>query len=205
MVENEARFRWNRYRDSVIITALGAAVDEGNRSTSTGAWSFNSTSFPTGQVLNSDGEDAMSRALLEDVITKFEDNDVDIEGPERPVLLLGPNQKQALRDEDVLVNFDYQSSKPLSGPGLPTALGFDVIVSTQLATTTNAAGDTVRYCYAFLPSGIMFAEWEDMEIQIDNRPDRRNATQIAFDHESGAIRLDDYKVVKIPCAERTGI
>lgn len=192
MVTTEAKYRWNRYRDKVIITALGAQLDEGTRNTSTGAWSWTSTTaLPTGQIVNSAKTDTISRGMIEDIIYLFDLNDVSIDGPERPVLLIGPKQKQQLREEDILVDFDYQTYKPLSGSGLPTCLGFDVIVSNLLDSSDN-----VRTCYAFLPSAIVFAEWEDMHIQIDNRPDRRNATQIAFDHESGAIRIDDYKIVQ---------
>ena len=191
--------RWNRYKDSVIITALGASVIEGSDDTSTGAFNSNTVSFPNSQIIDSTGNDPMSRDKLEDVIELFNNNDISLLD-EKPILLVGPKQVRNLRDEDVLINYDYVSNRPLEGNQLPSALGFKVIWSNLLSVTDN-----IRTCYAFLPSAIIHAEWEDMYTSVAVRSDRRDAIQTRFEHESGALRIDDYKVVKIMCNEAAGI
>lgn len=201
VINHNAMARWNRYRDSVIISALGASVTEGYDDSTDGSWQSSSVSFLTGQIVDSAGNDPMSSEKIEDVIELFDENDVDLQS-EMPILLVGPKQKKNLRSEEVLINYDYNSSRPLQGNQLPSAMGFQVIVSTQLPTddTTGA-----RICYAFLPSAIIMGEWEDMYSSISIRNDRNDAIQMKMEHESGAVRVDDYKVVKILCNEASGV
>lgn len=193
--------RWNRYKDSVIITALDATVTQGYHDSSDDSWQTTGGTFPSDQIVDSTGNDPMSAEKLEDVIEKFDTNDVDLQ-METPILLVGPKQKKNLRQEELLINYDYTTGRPVEGNQLPSAMGFQVIVSNLLGTDSTTGA---RECFAFLPSGIIMAEWEEMYTSVSVRPDRNDAIQILMEHESGAVRVDDAKVVKILCNESAGL
>lgn len=199
VIQNEANWRWNRYRDSVGITAMGATVVEIYDDATDGTEVDTDVPFPTGNIINSAGNEIATGDVLEEATYLFETADVDM-NVERPIYLCAPKQKQQLRDEEHLINYDYATGRPLDGFQLPSALGYDVVVSNLLPITDN-----VRTTYAFFPSGIVFAEWEDMDVVVDNVPSRKNALQISMTHESGATRVSDELVLKIMCLESSAV
>jgi len=195
MIQVNADARWNRYRDSVAKTALGADATDYQDDVETGAESGTPVPFPTANIINADGQAEASGDLLEEAIFTFENLDVDIQ-LERPIFLCGPMEKKQLREKEHLINNDYATGRPLDGNQLPSALGFDVVVSTGLDVSGG-----IRTCFAFLPSGMLFAEWQDMDVTMSIRHDRQDGVQLAMVHESGCIRVDDSKVLKIFCNE----
>jgi hypothetical protein len=184
-------YRWNRYRDTVLLTALGAAtVLEGEDDTTTGAFPTATVAFAAGGGVTVGGAATLAdRDLMEEITYNFEVNEVDLE-VERPILVCPPLVKRMLRDADELKNRDYTDKNNVDVTTLEEACGFRIIVTNQIT-----ASDGKFRCFAFVPSALRTAEWGQMRIKESYRPDRNDGLQISMKYESGAVRVEDKKVI----------
>lgn len=185
-------YEWNRYRDSVVLTALGAAtVYEGYDNTSTGAFPTDTVAFADGGGVTVGGAQTVAdRDLMEEIIYNFETNHVDLT-VEKPIFICPPLVKRMLRDADELKNRDYTDHNNVDKVTTEEACGFRVIVSTQI----TAHADGYYQCYALVPSAMKTAEWGGMRIKESYRPDRNDGLQISMKYESGAVRISDKKII----------
>jgi len=187
----ECDYRWNRYRDSVLLAALQAAsVYEGTDDTTTGA-------FPTATVAFADGGGKIvggasttpDRSVLEEILYQFKISEVDIE-VEKPIILCNPLFAKYLRAQEELISRDYTSHDNVDSRTIHEAGGFRIIES-NLITATDGYHNNV----AFMPSAMKTAEWGAMRVKESYRADRRDGLQIAMKYESGAVRVEDKKVI----------
>lgn len=75
-------------------------------------------------------------------------------------------------------------------------LGLNVIRSERLANATN-----VTTCFGFVRSGIALDIWADPSFKLSIRDDLNEALQMRGKQAAAATRLEEVKVVEVPCAD----
>ncbi len=146
----------------------------------------------------------------------FDSNDVD---PSlKRYFAYTSSQKQSLLGETEVTSADYNTIRALVAGEVNTFMGFEFIRSERLprsATnvtytvtdgTVGAGTGTItaaqsRRCFAWAEDGLVQATGLDTFVRIQERADKRFATQIYVAQSCGATRLEEEKVVEVICAE----
>lgn len=177
----------NRKKDKVFHDALGAAVVTGKGQSS-------SRVFPVGNTTDSSGSLTLDKTLHAQQIML--DADVDLEAEELHYAI-GPRQWRDYLQVAEVAGIDTNAVKPLVAAGQRRIefLGATFHIYTGLALSGG-----VRTCYAWCKSGMHFGQWGAMERRVEPNP-VKHAMQVVLEDGYGAVRVDDAKVVKIPCTE----
>ena len=185
-------YAWNRFRDSAIVTMLGATtVIEGTDHTTTGAVPTSTETYLDTYSVLGGGDTIADWKLIEQLTKEFEDRDVNVV-TETPILIGPPRLKQHLRASKVLINQDYTTRNVVDSNDLQEVEGYRLrIVSNDII---SASAGTIR-CYAVIPSGCMTAEWGTMYSSMSVRHDRYDALQTLQMYISGAVRVLDASVI----------
>ena len=72
-------------------------------------------------------------------------------------------------------------------------------MSTRLNLDTTYTDD--RLCFAFTEDAIKLAIGKDVTAKISERADKSYSTQVYYAMDIGATRMEEEKVVQIPCDE----
>ena len=181
----------NRAIDDVIITAM-------NASASTGVAGGTSTALPSTQKTEtSDSSDGLSVAKLRSAKYILDNNDID---PSlKRFLVCGPKQIQDLLAITEVTSSDYAVVKALATGTINSFLGFEFIMSTRL--NLDATYTTDRLVFAFTEDAIKLAMGKDVSAKISERADKSYSTQVYYSMDLGATRMEEEKVVQIPCNE----
>ncbi len=181
----------NRSIDDVIITAF-------NASASTGVAGGSSTPLPSGQkTATSDQSDGLTIAKLRSAKYILDNNDID---PSlKRFLVCGPKQIQDLLAVTEVTSSDYAVVKALATGTINSFLGFEFIMSTRLNKDTTYTTD--RLVFAFTEDAIKLALGKDVSAKISERADKSYSTQVYYSMDLGATRMEEEKVVQIPCNE----
>ena len=181
----------NRSIDDVIITSF-------NASASTGVAGGSSTPLPSGQkTATSDQSDGLTIAKLRSAKYILDNNDID---PSlKRFLVCGPKQIQDLLAVTEVTSSDYAVVKALATGTINSFLGFEFIMSTRLNKDTTYTTD--RLVFAFTEDAIKLALGKDVSAKISERADKSYSTQVYYSMDLGATRMEEEKVVQIPCNE----
>jgi hypothetical protein len=181
----------NRSIDDVIITAMNASAN-------TGVAGGTSTALPSTQkTATSDQSDGLTIAKLRSAKYILDNNDVD---PSlKRYLVCGAKQIQDLLAVTEVTSSDYAVVKALATGTIDSFLGFNFIMSTRL--NTDATYTTDRLVFAFTEDAIKLAIGKDVSAKISERADKSYATQVYYAMDIGATRMEEEKVVQIPCNE----
>jgi len=181
----------NRSIDDVIITAM-------NASASTGVAGGTSTALPSSQkTATSDQSDGLSIAKLRSAKYILDNNDVD---PSlKRYVVCGPKQIQDLLALTEVTSSDYNVVKALATGTVDSFLGFQFITSTRLNLDATYTSD--RLVFAFTEDAIKLAIGKDVTAKISERADKSYSTQVYYCMDLGATRMEEEKVVQIPCNE----
>ena len=181
----------NRSIDDVIITAMNASAD-------TGVAGGTSTALPSTQKTStSDSGDGLSVAKLRSAKYILDNNDID---PSlKRFLVCGPKQIQDLLAITEVTSSDYAVVKALATGTVDSFLGFQFIMSTRL--NLDATYPTDRLVFAFTEDAIKLAIGKDVSAKISERADKSYSTQVYYSMDLGATRMEEEKVVQIPCNE----
>ena len=181
----------NRSIDDVIITAMNASAD-------TGVAGGTSTALPSTQkTATSDQSDGLSIAKLRSAKYILDNNDVD---PSlKRYLVCGPKQIQDLLALTEVTSSDYNVVKALASGQVDSFLGFNFIMSTRLNLDSTYSTD--RLVFAFTEDAIKLAIGKDVTAKISERADKSYSTQVYYCMDLGATRMEEEKVVQIPCNE----
>jgi len=181
----------NRAMDDVIITAF-------NASASTGVAGGSSTALPSGQkTATSDQSDGLTIAKLLAAKKILDNNDVD---PSlRRYLVCGPQQISDLLGTTQVTSSDYNSVRALATGAVNTFLGFEFIMSTRLNKDATYTSD--RLVFAYTEDAIKLGIGKDISAKISERADKSYSTQVYYGMSLGAVRMEEDKVVQIPCHE----
>jgi hypothetical protein len=181
----------NRAMDDVIITAF-------NASASTGVAGGSSTALPSGQkTATSDQSDGLTIAKLLAAKKILDNNDVD---PSlRRYLVCGPQQISDLLGTTQVTSSDYNSVRALATGAVNTFLGFEFIMSTRLNKDATYTSD--RLVFAYTEDAVKLGIGKDISAKISERADKSYSTQVYYGMSLGAVRMEEDKVVQIPCHE----
>ena len=181
----------NRSIDDVIITAMNASAD-------TGVAGGTSTALPSTQKTStSDSGDGLSVTKLRSAKYILDNNDID---PSlKRYLVCGPKQIQDLLAITEVTSSDYAVVKALATGTVDSFLGFQFIMSTRL--NLDSTYPTDRLVFAFTEDAVKLAIGKDVSAKISERADKSYSTQVYYSMDLGATRMEESKVVQIPCNE----
>lgn len=108
-----------------------------------------------------------------------------------------PSQQDSLLRSTEINSADYNSVKSLVNGTVDTFMGFKFIWTTRV--TTDSSG--YRQCLAYPQSAGILGVAQDINVRIDERPDKRYSYQVYSTATFGATRLWGQKTVKILCDE----
>lgn len=186
-VRNAANAMMRAWDDEVIAAFFAASVtgEDG-----TGSESFDTTN----QQITSNSE-GLTVNKLRQGYEKHLANEVDVEN-DMIWCAIKAKQWRNLYEETQLISFDYNPERVLAKGGMITSfMGINFIHSERLAA--SAGEDRVPM---WAQSGMHLGTWKEIEIDIDKRVDKSNATQVYVCSTIGATRLENKKVVEILCA-----
>lgn len=117
-------------------------------------------------------------------------------------LLCSPNQQSSLLREatnssnhPMLISRDY--NKPVLQNGIVDSwLGFKFVYTNRLPKTGN-----VRDCFVLGPQGIKLGVSQDLNVQMFNRPDKKNLPYVLIEMGMGVTRMWGEHVIKVRCDE----
>lgn len=112
-----------------------------------------------------------------------------------------------LLNEAQAINLDYNDRPVLVEGRIRQFMGIN-FVNVEFSDTTsypNASaslvnGSSQQLVPVWAKSGMMLGTWNDIQISVDRRPDKRNSTQVYATGTFGGTRLQENKVVQLVCA-----
>ena len=181
----------NRSIDDVIITAMNASAN-------TGVAGGTSTALPSTQkTATSDQSDGLTIAKLLSAKKILDNNDID---PSRKrFIVCGPQQISDLLGTTSVTSADFNTVRALSTGEVNSFLGFEFIMSTRL--NKDATNTTDRLVFAYTEDAIKLGIGKDIAAKISERADKSYSTQVYYCMSLGAVRMEEKKVVQIPCHE----
>ena len=180
-----------RAMDDVIITALGGSAD-------TGVAGGTAVALPSTQKVSTSAQadgSGLTIAKLRSAKYILDSNDVDPSTPR--YIVVSPKQIQDLLATTEVTSSDFNTVRALATGTLDSFLGFKFLVSNRL----SLANTDDRLVYAFTADAIKLAIGKDVTARIDERADKSYATQVYYSMAIGATRMEEKKVVEIPCDE----
>ena len=180
-----------RSTDDIIITALGGTAYSGE----TGG---TSVALPSTQKFaTSNQSDGLTVAKLLDAKKKLDLKDVDPSIAR--YIVCGATQISDLLNTTEVKSSDFNTVKALAQGQIDSFLGFKFIMSNRLSFDASNTDD--RLVFAFTKDAIKLAIGKDITARISERDDKSYSTQVYYCMSMGATRMEEEKVVQIPCHE----
>ena len=180
-----------RSMDDVIITAMNGTAYSGEAGGT-------SVALPSTQKFaTSNQSDGLTVAKLLDAKKKLDLKDVDPSIPR--FIVCGATQISDLLNTTEVKSSDYNTVKALAAGQLDSFLGFKFIMSNRLSFDASNTDD--RLVFAFTKDAIKLAIGKDVTARISERDDKSYSTQVYYCMAIGATRMEEEKVVQIPCHE----
>jgi hypothetical protein len=124
-----------------------------------------------------------------------EENDPD---EERFIAVTAKQVTDLLKTTEV-TSSDYNTVKALVEGKIDTFMGFKFIKSQRVPTES---GEPLhRRCPAWVRSGVLLAISYEIGVDISQRKDKRNSTQVYVTMGLGSTRMNEKKIVEIKCHE----
>ena len=174
-----------REMDSTIITQLIGSANYGEAGASTVA-------LPSAQKI-ANGSAGLTFAKVRQAKQILDDADVD---EADRFFALSPRALWKLLGEDEATSSDYAAIKALTNGEINTWMGFNWIKTTQLPVASN-----IRSCIAFSRQALCYGMCESPVIKVSERPDLSYSTQIYYEINHGAVRLEEEQVVQVDIDE----
>ncbi len=188
-------YAFGRRYDDHVIDALFADAK-------TGKAGATSTSFPAAnQVSVSEGAAAATGLNVAKILKALEilkGYDVDMDA-EQPYMLISAKQETNLLNDIRVINKDYSNQAVMESGKIRRFLGINFIQIERL----NVNASSQRRCPLYLPSGMHLGKWMDAwKTSVDQRKDLTGHPWQVYQYMmAGATRLDEQKVIEVPCAE----
>lgn len=116
---------------------------------------------------------------------------------ETAVIAVKAKQLDDLLGETEVTSSDYNAVKALVNGEIDTFLGFKFVHHEGL----NATADPYTRVPVWVPSGMHFGTWNNLDTDIGPRRDKKNTMQIFQTFTAASTRLQEAKVVEILCNE----
>lgn len=191
---------FGRKIDKILIAAATADALTGAAGTTT-------TSLPSGQKVDVTLGHAtgitnagLTVEKLKNARSIFAKNEViDEENnteEDAPILVCSQQQIEDLLGDSRVTNSDYAAVKALVDGKISYFMGFRFL-RTELLTLSSTTD--IRTCFAFVKSGLGLCINEDVKTKISERADKNYNWYAYMEMSMGATRLEEEKVVEIPC------
>ena len=183
---------YNRKIDDLIIAAATGnafSIDEDDASTS--------VALPAGQTIAVNFASAGTGLTLEKVIETRRilwANEVDED--EDLFFIAGSTQMANMLNLTEVGSADYNSVRALVRGEIDTFMGFKWIRSERLSKS-----GTDRSCLGIARTGLGLAISQEKKTRMTERADKNYSMQVFLETTLGATRIEDEKVVEIPCTE----
>lgn len=187
--------------DDIILAGLGGNNQTGQNGTT-------ATPFAAGNIIPAGGT-KFTIDKLREVQELMLDKDIDMDGMDPVVALISPQMRRHLLETTEVTSSDYNTVKALSNGDVDTFMGFKFISSNRIpgAAQYNTgavdvdkdiqiAANTQR-AFFYPQSGLALGTWQDVETRVDERADKRYATQIYSWMVCGATRTEENKVYAV--------
>jgi len=190
-----------RKMDEIVMSKFFATAKTGKDGTT-------STSFPGANAV-AHGGTRMSVAKLRAVRKLMKKKHIDLRTV-KPYIAVTCEQVDDLLGEVAVTSSDYNAVKPLVDGEVSTFMGFVFVPYEDngsaangkgIPTTTVAGPATIRNCPVWVPDGMHYGGWDNLQIVISPRPDKNNIKQAHATFTGGATRLDEGKVFELDCVE----
>jgi hypothetical protein len=180
---------FNRTTDDLIIAAMGGTAYTGQAgATPTAFLAANQIAY------NLTAATGLSKAKVLRASRLL--NAGEVEKTER-YLAHSAAQLEDLLNTTEVASSDYNVVKALVQGELNTWIGFSFIHTERLLTN----GSSQRLCYAWQKWALQLAIQKDIEGRLDERIDKNMAWQVYMRMCMGATRLEEARIVEIPCVE----
>jgi|TARA_R110000823_G_scaffold226078_1_gene353821 hypothetical protein len=179
--------------------ALGRAIDDVIISAATGTSltgedGTTSTAFPSGQTAATTAG-GLTIAKLREAMQLLIAAEVDVDN-EALYCAIGAQQHDDLLGQTQAISLDFTNKPVLVDGRIRSFMGFNFIDSQRLALSGT---DRTAFCWA--QSGLHLGIWNDITVNISDRPDKSHSTQVYVKGTFGATRVEEEKVVAITCSE----
>ena len=184
----------NRQIDDTIIAAFDATAATGVDGS--GSDAFDSAyEVAVGSPHNlTTGKLRAARRILEAAENHEDDGD------NQWYVICSANNRDALLGDTQFMDSDFNSVKALVDGAVDTWLGFKFLKSERLP---RGAGN-VESVFAWSKQSMKLAIGQDTRGFIDVLPGKRHSTQIRYEMDMGAVRMDQKGVVRILCDRDIG-
>jgi hypothetical protein len=183
----------NRAKDDVIVQAFFATRN-------TGETGQTPVAFPAAQQVgvNTGGNGSgLNVAKLRAAKKMLMAADVDLDADELWCAITAAQHDNLLNEVQV-VSTDFNDRPVLVDGRISRFLGINFIHSERLPTN----GSSQRRVPVWAKSGMHLGVWNELNTSIDPRPDLKGKpVQVGGQMTVGATRLEEAKVVELPCAE----
>ena len=187
-------YAMGRKIDKLIIDAVTATAYTGKNGTV-------AVDLPSSQIIEHNDTGLTLEKILQAKIILDEADAFD----EERYFVVTPRQLANLLSNTDVKATDYLSIKALVQGDTDTFMGFKFITSnllnTEEVTLSDSSTATADVCLVFTKPGVLLAIGKEADASIDKRPDKNNAIQIFFGMYAGATRMDENRVVKVPCVQ----
>jgi len=175
-----------KVNDIIRDAALGSAKTGTNGGTT--------TAFDTSGQQIASGSAGLTITKLRTVKQTFSENEV----MDEPIhMAVSPKQITDLLESTEVTSSDFNSVRALVDGSVNSFMGITFHVSNRLSLD----GASARRCFAWVPSGIVFGQWNGFNVRIDERADKEYLWQVFGSATIGATRTQEEKVVEVLCAE----
>lgn len=180
-----------RVFDRVGIDAAFADIQYGRDFSST-------NTFAQDGGLTIDATAGLVYEKMTEIKRKFVNNEVGNDMPEQFLFLISGDEEESLMKETQLTNSLYTRQVVVDKGEMTKALGFDIIkygASVNNPLLSVASG--VRSCVALSQRGIVYGMSLDLKLNIQERPDFIETTQVQAIIQLGAVRTEGVLVEKV--------
>ena len=184
------RAAYARAYDKAIVTAAFADAKTGPYN------AMVNTAFPATQMI---GGATATNGLTVDKLNQAREmlDAAEVEDYDTRYIVCTAQQISNLLDDQKVTSADYNTVKALVNGEVNQYLGFEFIRYENLPLATKT-----RSCIAYAKSGLHIGMWNNLDIRVDQRPDKKYTWQIYAKTTLGATRTQEKKVIKINCLER---
>lgn len=174
-----------RTLDDLIVTAFAATAATGVDGSGTAA-------LPSGQIIVNGGTN-MSLEKLRQARKILEANEnMEDGGDHQWFVVMSANQREALLSDTTLTSADFNTVRALVNGQIDQFLGFTFLKSERLSETAS-----IRKCFAWVKSSMKLGIGQEPRGFIDVLPGKRHSTQVRYELDAGATRMDEKGVVEI--------
>lgn len=180
--------------DDALITGFFATATTGK--TGTGSESFDTSSYRVGVDVGGTAS-GLNVAKLQNAMLMLQNAHYG-DLMEQPYIAISPYEHDLLLKEIQVVNADFNGGMPVLVNGkIDYFMGFKFIVTTRL----NITGGN-RLVPFWVPSGMIFGVWNDLQAEMSVRDDLSYAEQVYLCSTFGATRTQQGKVGQILCDDQ---